>query len=59
MIRQAVNAQAEDETLWIQPRHASEAYFMQSLRWLHSVIEDGDPEALKKILEQNPVRGRK
>jgi hypothetical protein len=53
MIHEAVNAQAEDETLWLMDQTIGEAYLTQSLRWLHRVIESGDMEALAKIIAQS------
>lgn len=52
MIQKAINAQAEDQSLWFHADHITEAYIQQSLRWLHRVIEDGDERALNSILEQ-------
>lgn len=51
-IQTAINAQAEDHLLW---QHATivEAYIIQSLRWLHAVVEDNDPKALASIVEQS------
>ncbi len=51
-IKQAVAAQADDNSLW-QEERVYEAYLNQSLRWLHSVIETGDENALASILEQS------
>lgn len=51
-IKLAINAQAEDPLLW-QAATASEAYLVQSLRWLHFVVEENDPEALAKIIDQS------
>ena len=52
----AVEAQANDETLWALPIDRlptiHEAYHAQSLRWLHRVIEEDDQEALAKICGQ-------
>lgn len=55
LIRKAIFAQANDDTLWILSDGctAGEAYVMQSLRWLHRVIEEGDTEALAKIIAQS------
>lgn len=53
MALQAVDSQANDETLWMDIPSASEAYIKQSLRWLHSVIEEGDTEAYNAILRQS------
>jgi hypothetical protein len=59
MIKKAVRAQSEDETLWCvnipgEPFKVSilEGYLQQSLRWLHQVIENNDEIALKKIIDQ-------
>lgn len=51
-IRRAVMAQANDASLWIQMPSIGEAYIQQSLRWLHSVIEENDDRAMASILEQ-------
>lgn len=48
----AVEAQAEDETLWLLDVSVGEAYLAQSLRWLHQVIEENDLEALQSIINQ-------
>lgn len=48
----AIDAQAHDKTLW-DPQTVQEAYILQSLRWLHMVIEDHDVEALKNIVNQS------
>lgn len=48
----AVEAQAQDKTIWFVAETVTEAYLQQSLRWLHRVIEENDPEALKKIIAQ-------
>ena len=52
LVSQAVEAQANDETLWVLDPSIGEAYMQQSLRWLHRVIEDGDEAALASIIEQ-------
>lgn len=52
-VLKAVNAQAEDETLWCLEPSVGEAYVTQSLRWLHEVIEKGSETALKAILGQS------
>ena len=59
LILEAVKAQAEDETLWAvnMPGEefrisVAEAYMQQSLRWLHDVIEKGDENALRRIIDQ-------
>jgi len=52
MIKKAVDAQAEDSSLWFRANYIGEAYLQQSLRWLHAVIEDADKKALESILEQ-------
>lgn len=59
LILMAVEAQANDETLWRvnipgEPFQVSigEAYVTQSLRWLHDVIENTDEDALKNIINQ-------
>ena len=49
----AVEAQANDETLWLDGGSVGEAYALQSLRWLHSVIEENDLDALKAIVNQS------
>lgn len=49
----AVEAQAEDETIWTKPHSVNEAYLLQSLRWLHRVIEQNDLNALKSIVDQS------
>lgn len=48
-----VNMQAEDQTLW-EPQSVGEDYLLQSLRWLHSVIEnmDDSDKAYESIKEQ-------
>lgn len=54
MVLKAVEAQADDETLWNpNPSSIGEAYMQQSLRWLHSLIEEADEEALKRIINQS------
>jgi hypothetical protein len=53
IIKTAVDAQAEDTSLWFMSERITEAYLQQSLRWLHRVIESGDPEALNSILTQS------
>lgn len=59
MILKAVEAQANDATLWCanfpgEPFSISigEAYMQQALRNLHRVIEDNDPTALQDIINQ-------
>lgn len=52
-IRNAVEAQANDQTLWSLRPTVHEAYVLQSLRWLHRVIEDRDDEALSSIIAQS------
>ena len=59
-VKAAVDAQANDETLWPVNIPGQEftvsigqAYVQQSLRWLHRVIEDGDEAALKAIIDQS------
>jgi hypothetical protein len=51
-IQEAVEAQAEDESLWFVGVSIGEAYLQQALRDLHRVIETGDADALIRILEQ-------
>ena len=53
LIKRAVDFQANDETLWLDSYSVEEAYIQQSLRWLHRVIDDGDREALKDIINQS------
>lgn len=53
MIKSAINAQAEDHSIWFIADSISEAYLQQSLRWLHKVIEDGDQKAFDSIIEQS------
>lgn len=52
MIKKAVDAQSEDETIWFVANHIGEAHLQQSLRWLHRVIEYGNEDALQSILKQ-------
>jgi len=52
-IKEAVDAQSLDHSLWFVDGTAPESYLQQSLRWLHRVIEDLDPEALERIKEQS------
>jgi hypothetical protein len=59
-VLKAVEAQANDETLWnvnLPGKEMTvligEAYVQQSLRWLHKVIEENDLEALNSIIEQS------
>lgn len=52
-LRGAVDAQANDQTLWFVAETVTEAYVQQSLRWLHRVIEENDEEALQKIIDQS------
>lgn len=49
----AVDAQANDETLWVLEQSIGEAYVTQSLFWLHQVIEYNDMNALKLIVAQS------
>jgi hypothetical protein len=53
MITLAVDAQINDESLWILDPSIGEAYALQSLRWLHRVIEQSDRQALAKIVHQS------
>lgn len=54
LIISAVKYQADDETLWFVGQiTVGEAYVQQSLRWLHRVIEDQDPQAYANIENQN------
>ena len=39
-IRDVVEAQAEDESLWFEAQTAPEGYLQQELRRLHKVIEE-------------------
>jgi len=57
LIIKAVNAQAEDESLWFVAESITEAYIQQSLRWLHDVIETGNERALNGIIEQSKDHG--
>ena len=50
---QAVDAQANDETLWLLNPSIGEAYIAQSLRWLHKVIEEADEQSMRKIIDQS------
>ncbi|RJP50499.1 MAG: hypothetical protein C4586_05810 [Anaerolineaceae bacterium] len=52
-VLKAVEAQAEDETLWCTDVTVAEAYMQQSLRWLHALIEENDMEAFRKIVSQS------
>jgi hypothetical protein len=52
-IKEAVDAQALDHSLWFVDGTVAEAYLQQSLRWLHRVIEDLNLKALEKIKEQS------
>lgn len=52
-VLKAVEAQAEDETLWCTDVTVAEAYIQQSLRWLHALIEDNDMDAFKRIVSQS------
>ncbi len=38
-VQALVDKQAEDDGLWFQAEHASEAYLQQELRKLHAAIE--------------------
>ena len=38
-LRAVVDAQAEDQGLWFEAEHATEAYLQRSLRCLHHLIE--------------------
>lgn len=38
-VKALVDKQANDEGLWFQAEHASEAYLQQELRRLHAAIE--------------------
>jgi hypothetical protein len=49
----AVEAQANDETLWPLDPSVGEAYVLQSLRWLHMLIEENDQAAFAKIVDQS------
>lgn len=51
LIRKLVDIQAEDDGLWFIAETASEAYFQQRLRELHTVIESDDMQAIKQIIE--------
>ena len=51
LIKKAVDAQAEDPSLWFVARTITEQYLQQALRNLHRVIESGDLEALDNIIE--------
>lgn len=48
----AVEAQAADETLWLEGS-VHEAYTLQSLRWLHRLIEENDDESYTNIINQS------
>ncbi len=59
-LNKAVEAQANDETLWAVNIPGQEfkigigeAYVQQSLRWLHKVIEYNDQGAMKAIVDQS------
>lgn len=52
LILNAVEAQANDGSLWFQAPSIGEAYIQQSLRDLHRVIETGDITAYQRIWEQ-------
>jgi len=41
-IKHLVDLQAEDETLWVVTRTATEAYLQRKLRELHALIERED-----------------
>jgi len=43
-LRQIVDEQAEDESLWFVAETAPEAYLQQELRRLHDAIERATPE---------------
>jgi len=51
-IKKAVDAQAEDETIWFVGVSVTEAYLQQALRDLHRVIENDDLEALQRIIDR-------
>lgn len=56
-VKLAARAQADDPTLWgldkERPPSRAEAHIIQSLRWLHEVIETGDETALRSIVKQS------
>lgn len=53
LIKQAVEAQANDETLWFLDPSIEGAYLQQSLRWLHKLIEENDEQSLTDIINQS------
>lgn len=53
LVLAAVDAQADDETLWCTGAPVGEAYIAQSLRWIHSVAETGDMAAFENIVKQS------
>jgi len=52
MIKKAVAAQAEDESIWFNAKYIGESYLQRCLRQLHRVIEHGDAEALADIIQR-------
>lgn len=52
LIRQLVDIQAEDDGLWFIADSASEAYFQQRLRELHTVIESDNLAEITRIIEK-------
>ena len=51
-ILKAVDAQANDPSLWFIPKYVSEDILQKALRDLHRVIEEDDSNALRRIIEQ-------
>ena len=39
LLKEIVSKQAEDEGLWFDAEHCSEAYLQEALRYLHGIIE--------------------
>jgi hypothetical protein len=53
-ILEAVEAQARDETLWpVYGESVQTAHVVQSLRWLHELIENDSDVAINNIVYQS------
>ncbi len=52
LITKAVVSQAQDEGIWFDAQYITEQYLQESIRDLHSVIENGDIEAFNRIKDR-------
>lgn len=56
LLRQYTEVQANDDGLWFDATHASEAYLQQELRRLVWMIEEADIEQLKEEIRLQKIR---